>query len=97
METQVECFVLVKLQLKVNNLIDTTYESMMLAIKTLKPGLRLGDIGHTIQSFVEKKGFSVVRDFVDTVLALHFMKRQIFYIMARKYRNGIKARNDFYY
>jgi len=48
---------------KLNNLIDTTYESMMRAIKILKPGIRLGDIGHEIQSFVEDKGFSVVRDF----------------------------------
>ena len=48
---------------KVNNLIDATYESMILAIKLLKPGLKLGDIGFAIQSFVEKKGFSVVRDF----------------------------------
>ena len=52
-----------KTPVKVNNLIDATYESMMLAIRSLKPGLRLGDIGCTIQSFVEKKGFSVVRDF----------------------------------
>jgi methionyl aminopeptidase len=48
---------------KLNNLIDTTYESMMRAIKILKPGIRLGDIGYAIQSFVEGKGFSVVRDF----------------------------------
>ena len=48
---------------KLNNLIDTTHESMMRAIKILKPGIRLGDIGHEIQSFVEDKGFSVVRDF----------------------------------
>ena len=46
-----------KTPVKVNNLIETTYESMMLAIKSLKPGLKLGDIGHTIQSFVEKKVF----------------------------------------
>ena len=52
-----------KTPIKVNNLINTTYESMMLAIELLKPGLKLGDIGHTIQSYVEKKGFSVVRDF----------------------------------
>jgi methionyl aminopeptidase len=52
-----------KTPVKVNNLINTTYESMMLAIELLKPGLKLGDIGHTIQSYVEKKGFSVVRDF----------------------------------
>jgi len=49
--------------IKLNNLIDTTYESMMRAIKILKPGIRLGDIGYEIQSFVEDKGFSVVRDF----------------------------------
>ena len=48
---------------KLNNLIDTTYESMMRAIKILKPGIRLGDIGYEIQSYVEDKGFSVVRDF----------------------------------
>ena len=46
-----------KTPVKVNNLIDATYESMMLAIQLLKPGLKLGDIGHAIQSFVEKKAF----------------------------------------
>ncbi len=52
-----------KTSVKFNNLIDTTYESLMRAIKILKPGIKLGDIGHEIQSFVEEKGFSVVRDF----------------------------------
>ncbi len=48
---------------KAKNLINATYEAMMNAIKILKPGVRLGDIGYEIQSYVEKKGFSVVRDF----------------------------------
>ena len=52
-----------KTPIKANNLIDSTYESMMRAIKILKPGLKLGDIGHEIQSYVESKGFSVVKDF----------------------------------
>ena len=56
-------FCIGKTPVKLNNLIDTTYESMMIAIKILKPGIKLGDIGYTIQSFVEEKGFSVVRDF----------------------------------
>jgi methionyl aminopeptidase len=56
-------FCIGKTPVKLNNLIDVTYESMMRAIKILKPGIRLGDIGFEIQSFVEKKGFSVVRDF----------------------------------
>ena len=56
-------FCIGKTPVKANNLIDTTYESMMKAIRILKPGLKLGDIGHEIQSYVEDKGFSVVKDF----------------------------------
>ena len=48
---------------KAKNLIDATYESMMKAIKILKPGIKLGDVGFEIQSYIEDKGFSVVRDF----------------------------------
>jgi len=51
------------ISIKAKNLIDTTYEAMMKAIKILKPGIKLGDIGFEIQSYVESKGFSVVRDF----------------------------------
>ena len=56
-------FCIGKTSIKLNNLIDATYSSMMKAINILKPGIKLGDIGYTIQSFVEEKGFSVVRDF----------------------------------
>ena len=52
-----------KISVKAQNLIDATYESLMKSIKILKPGLKLGDIGHEIQTYVEGKGFSVVRDF----------------------------------
>ncbi len=44
-------------------LMDVTYESMMRGVAQVRPGATLGDIGHAIQSFVESKGFSVVRDF----------------------------------
>tara|TARA_B100000700_G_scaffold235637_1_gene261349 strand:+ start:361 stop:1131 length:771 start_codon:yes stop_codon:yes gene_type:complete len=56
-------FTIGETSVKAKNLIDATYESMMMAIEILKPGVKLGDIGYEIQSFVEKKGFSVVRDF----------------------------------
>ncbi len=52
-----------EVSIKAKNLIDATYEGMMKAIKILKPGIKLGDIGFEIQSYVEEKGFSVVRDF----------------------------------
>ena len=51
------------ISVKAQNLIDATYESLMKSIQILKPGIKLGDIGHEIQTCVEAKGFSVVRDF----------------------------------
>ena len=48
---------------KAKKLVSTTYESMNKAIKILKDGIHIGDIGHTIQKHVESQGFSVVRDF----------------------------------
>ena len=56
-------FTVGEISIKAKNLIDATYESLMNATKILKPGIKLGDIGHEIQSYVEAKGFSVVRDF----------------------------------
>ena len=40
-----------------------TYEAMWKGIVKVKPGARLGDIGHAIQTFAENQGFSVVREF----------------------------------
>ena len=45
-------FCIGKTSVKLQNLIDATYESMIRAIKILKPGIKLGDIGYEIQSFV---------------------------------------------
>ena len=56
-------FTVGEVSIKAKNLIEATYEGMMKAIKILKPGIKLGDIGFAIQSCVEEKGFSVVRDF----------------------------------
>ena len=44
-------------------LIDVTYEGLARGIAAVKPGARLGDVGHAIQSYVEAQRCSVVRDF----------------------------------
>ena len=49
--------------IKAGKLIQATYDSMMKAISIVKDGIYLGDIGNTIQSYVESQGFSVVQDF----------------------------------
>ena len=45
-------------------LMDVTRDSLSLAVDQLQPGNRLSDIGHAVQAYVEKHGFSVVREFV---------------------------------
>ena len=52
-----------EISVKAKKLVSATYESMMEGIKILKENISLGDIGSTIQNYVESKGFSVVRDF----------------------------------
>ncbi len=44
-------------------LIDITYECLWKGILAVRPGARLGDIGHAIQRHAEAHGFSVVREF----------------------------------
>jgi methionyl aminopeptidase len=48
---------------KARNLIEITYDALMLGIEAVKPGAHFGDIGHAIQRFVEAHRYSVVRDF----------------------------------
>jgi len=44
-------------------LVDTARESMLKGIKRVKPGAKLGDIGHAIQTYAEGQRFSVVREY----------------------------------
>lgn len=44
-------------------LCQVTYEAMWKGIQKVRPGARLGDIGHAIQSFAENQGYSIVREF----------------------------------
>jgi methionyl aminopeptidase len=52
-----------KVSIKAKNLVEITKEALERSVKILKPGIYLGDIGFEIQNFVEKNGYSVVRDF----------------------------------
>ena len=56
-------FLIGDVPIKARRLVEVTYESMMLGIAQAKPGNRLGDISHAIQSFAERHRYGVVRDF----------------------------------
>ena len=49
--------------IQAKRLCQLTYEAMWKGIVKVRPGARLGDIGHAIQTFAESAGFSVVREF----------------------------------
>jgi methionyl aminopeptidase len=48
---------------KAQRLMDVTYESLMRGLAAIRPGARLGDLGHAIQSYAEAERCSVVREF----------------------------------
>lgn len=52
-------------------LMDTTRESLYEGIRAACAGGRIGDIGHAVQSYVEARGYSVVRQFVGHGVGTH--------------------------
>ena len=57
-------FAVGKISDEAQRLIDTTRESFFEGIKVIKHGVKLGDVSHTIQTFLEERGYGVVRDLV---------------------------------
>lgn len=44
-------------------LVKVTYEAMWKGIRAVRPGARLGDVGHAIERHARKHGYTVVRDY----------------------------------
>jgi methionyl aminopeptidase len=44
-------------------LVQVTYEALWKGINTVRPGARLGDIGHAIETHARQHGYSVVREY----------------------------------
>ncbi len=44
-------------------LVQVTYEAMWKGIKAVRPGARLGDVGHAIERHARKNGYTVVREY----------------------------------
>lgn len=56
-------FILGKPPVLAQRLVDLTYEALKIGIQEVKPGAKLGDIGHKIQSFAEKNRCTIVREY----------------------------------
>ncbi|QJI29271.1 type I methionyl aminopeptidase [Pseudomonas sp. ADAK18] len=48
---------------KAKRLVEMTFEAMWAGIRQVRPGARLGDIGHAIQTHAQNNGYSVVREY----------------------------------
>jgi methionyl aminopeptidase len=44
-------------------LVQVTYEAMWKGINTVRPGARLGDVGHAIERHARRNGYTVVREY----------------------------------
>lgn len=44
-------------------LVHTTHEAMWKGIRAVRPGARLGDIGHAIERHAKRAGYSIVREY----------------------------------
>lgn len=53
-----------KVSKEAQSLIEATEQSFWNGIKELKPGARLGDVGHAIDSYVKQFGFSTVKRYI---------------------------------
>jgi methionyl aminopeptidase len=56
-------FLVGETSIQARRLVQVTYECMWIGISRVRPGAHLGDIGHAIQRYAEKHGYSVVREF----------------------------------
>lgn len=57
-------FAVGKISEKKQKLLDITKQSLMLGIEEVKTNAKVGNIGSTIQNYVEQNGFSIVRELV---------------------------------
>jgi len=59
-----ETFVVGETTPEVAALVHGTREALRLGIEQMRPGRRLGDVGHAVQSHAESKGWGIVREYV---------------------------------
>jgi methionyl aminopeptidase len=51
-----------KISIEAQKLLNITQESLFMGLKKVKAGVHLGDVQETIQTYIEKAGFSVIRN-----------------------------------
>ncbi|MBF0471253.1 MAG: type I methionyl aminopeptidase [Gammaproteobacteria bacterium] len=58
-----QMFIVGKPSIKASRLLEISHRCLLAGIQEVKPGARLGDIGHAIQTLAESNHYSVVREY----------------------------------
>lgn len=77
-----------KIDKKTARFIKTARAALEIAIKQALPGKTIGDIGFAIQKFVEKRGFSIVKDLSGHGVGYHLHEKPIIPNFGREGKGG---------
>jgi methionyl aminopeptidase len=58
-----QMFAVGEASIRANRLMEVARMALFAGIRMVKPGIHLGDIGHTVQSVAEKHHYTIVRDY----------------------------------
>ena len=84
--------------LPAQRLTETCFESMWRGIEQVKPGAHLGDIGHAIQTFVEERNFSVVREYCGHGIGrVYHEDPQVLHYGEPRHRRRAQGRHDLHH
>lgn len=64
--------------------LETVKKTLINAIKLIKPGVRLGDLGSYIQRMIESKGYSIVRDLTGHGIGKNLHEAPVIYNFGKK-------------
>lgn len=56
-------YVVGKTNIRSQKLVEAAQEALYVGLRTVKPGIRLNEIGKAVQKYTESQGFSVVREY----------------------------------
>ena len=77
---------------------EAAREAMLIGIRMVKPGVKLGDIGHAIQTYAEGQRFSVVREYCGHGIGAQFHEDpQVLHYGKTRHRHGAKRRHDLHH
>ena len=72
-------YVVGETNIRSQKLVEAAQEALYVGLRTVKPGIRLNEIGKAVQKYTESQGFSVVREYCGQAWELNSTVNRKFY------------------